>query len=113
MRNESWLGLGEALFLKFLERFQGFEEGALIAGRVAMQEGKRRRQYKCEDYATPYEKLKRLPEAQQYLKPNMNFVQLDQTAQKMSDTECARKMAAAKVKLLRPCKIESPLPPTT
>ena len=75
--------------------------------------GKRRRQYKCEDYATPYEKLKRLPEAQQYLKPHMSFAQMDQTAQKMSDTECARKMAAAKVKLLRRCKIESPMPPRT
>jgi hypothetical protein len=75
--------------------------------------GKRRRHYKGEDYATPYEKLKGLLEAQQYLKPHTSFVQLDQTAQKMSDTECARKMAAAKVKLLRRCKIESPLPPKT
>jgi hypothetical protein len=58
--------------------------------------GKRRRQYKCEDYATPYEKLKGLEEAQQYLKANLSFVTLDQIAQKMSDTECARKMATAK-----------------
>jgi transposase InsO family protein len=75
--------------------------------------GKRRRQYKREDYATPYEKWKALPEAEKYLKPHFSFAQLDQQAQKVSDTECARKMAAAKVHLLRGCKIESPLAPRT
>ncbi len=73
--------------------------------------GKRQRQYKREDYATPYEKLKGLDKAEQYLKPNLNFAQLDQVARKTSDTECARKMATAKALLLRRCKIESPLPP--
>jgi transposase InsO family protein len=73
--------------------------------------GKRRRRYPREDYATPYEKLKSLPQADQYIKPNMSLPQLDPVAQKMSDTECARKMVAAKVKLLRRVKIESPHPP--
>ena len=73
--------------------------------------GKRRRQYKREDYATPYEKLKGLPEAEQYIKPKLSWAQLDKMAQKMSDTEWARKMAAAKSQLMRRCKIESPQPP--
>jgi transposase InsO family protein len=75
--------------------------------------GKRRRQYKTNDYATPYEKWKSLAEAEQYLKPHMSFARLDQVALKMSDTERARKMAAAKVQLLRSCKIESPSAPRT
>jgi hypothetical protein len=29
----------------------------------------------------------------------------------MNDTECAKKMSTAKVKLLRACKSESPIPP--
>jgi hypothetical protein len=70
--------------------------------------GKRRRQYKREDYATPYEKLRGLKNAEQYLKENMSFAQLDQLARKMSDTECARKLAAAKTQMLRRCKMESP-----
>jgi len=37
------------------------------------ERGKRRREYKLEDYATPYEKLKSLPEAAQYLKPGTMF----------------------------------------
>jgi transposase InsO family protein len=73
--------------------------------------GKRRRQYKPVDYATPYEKLKSLPKAEQYLKPNVGFVQIDKIAKSMSDTAWAKRMGAAKAKLLRACKIESPLPP--
>jgi transposase InsO family protein len=75
------------------------------------ERGKRKRLYKLEDYATPYEKLKELEKAEQYLKPNVSFSQLDQTARQMSDTECARKMTAAKMQILRRCKSESPLRP--
>ena len=73
--------------------------------------GKRQRQYKIEDYATPYEKLKSLPDAAGYLKPGVSFAHLDRVAKAMSDTECAKKMSAAKAKLLRQCKMESPVPP--
>jgi transposase InsO family protein len=73
--------------------------------------GKRKRQYKLEDYATPYEKLKSLPEAAQYLKQPCNFAQLDRVALAMSDTEAAKKMKLAKTKLLQQCKSESPVPP--
>jgi transposase InsO family protein len=75
------------------------------------ERGKRKRLYQLEDYATPYEKLKELEKAERYLKPNVSFPQLDQTARQMSDTECARKMTAAKMQMLRRCKSESPLPP--
>lgn len=75
------------------------------------ERGKRRREYKLEDYATPYEKLKSLPQAAQYLKPGISFAQMDKRAKAMSDTECASKMRAAKAKLLRQCKVESPVPP--
>jgi hypothetical protein len=73
--------------------------------------GKQQRRYKPSDYATPYEKLKSLSEAEQYLKENLRFAQLDQTASRMSDTECAKRMGAAKSKLLRSCKVDSPFPP--
>lgn len=71
--------------------------------------GKRRRQYKRSDYATPYEKWKSLAEAEKYIKPNLSFARLDEVALKMSDTERARKMAFARAQLLRRCKIESPV----
>ena len=73
--------------------------------------GKRKRQYKLKDYATPYQKLKSLPGAQEYCKVGIRLESLEQMAKTMSDTEFARKMSAAKTKLLRACKIELPLPP--
>jgi len=73
--------------------------------------GKRKRQYQLKDYATPYQKLKSLPEAQNYLKDGIRFQWLDRLAKTMSDTEFARKMSAVKARLLCACKIESPFPP--
>lgn len=55
--------------------------------------------------------MKSLPGAASHLKENLSFAQLDRQASTMSDTECAKKMVAAKAKLLRRCKSESPVPP--
>jgi transposase InsO family protein len=73
--------------------------------------GKRRKQYKGKDYATPYEKLKSLPEADKYLKEDMSFARLDRLASSMSDTEWAEKMLRARTALLRKVKSESPTAP--
>ena len=75
------------------------------------QRGKRRRDYKTEDYRTPFEKLKSLERAEQYLKPGLSLAELEREALAMSDTACARQMNAAKSRLLRQCKVQSPLPP--
>ena len=37
----------------------------------------------------PYDKLKSLANAQQYLKPNVTFAQLDDIAEQMTDNEAA------------------------
>jgi len=73
--------------------------------------GKRKRRYKLEDYATPYQKLKSLPGVADHLKEGVSLPQMDRLAGTMSDTKFANKMRTAKNKLLRVCKIESPLPP--
>jgi transposase InsO family protein len=75
------------------------------------ERGKRRRQYKTKDYRTPLEMLKSLERVEQYLKPGMSLAQLEREAMAMSDTQCARQMNAAKSRLLRQCKVQSPLPP--
>jgi hypothetical protein len=75
------------------------------------ERGRRRRQYRADDYATPYEKLRSLPEAHRYLKEGMRWEILDGFAYALSDTEAARRMMRAKTELLRQCKMESPLPP--
>ena len=73
--------------------------------------GKRQRQYKTEDYRTPFEKLKSLERAEQYCRPGLSWAELEREALAMSDTECARRMNAAKSKLLRHCKMQFPVPP--
>ena len=50
---------------------------------------------------TPYEKLKSLPSAEQYLKPEFSFKELDKIAYEESDNCFAEKMNKAKKKLFR------------
>jgi hypothetical protein len=66
--------------------------------------GKRRRIYRHSDYCTPFEKLKSLPDWEQYLKSGVTAGQLESQAQRMSDTEAARRMQNAKLKLLADCR---------
>src|SRR5579872_1453451 len=68
------------------------------------ERGKRQRKYKTEDYRTPFEKLQSLPEAERFLKPGLTLSELEKWALAISDTECARRMNAAKAKLLRQCQ---------
>ena len=68
------------------------------------ERGKRQRQYKLEDYRTPFEKLQSLPGAEQFLKSGVRMPELEQRAHAISDTECALRMNAAKTKLLQQYK---------
>ena len=51
--------------------------------------GKERKRYRYEDMKTPYEKLKSVPDARQYLKVGITVEHLDAIASRMSDTEAA------------------------
>lgn len=61
--------------------------------------GKIKKKYKI--CMTPYEKLKALPEAEQYLKPEFSFEKLDEAAYAKSDNEFAEKMKKEKIKLFK------------
>jgi hypothetical protein len=63
------------------------------------EKGKRHRKY--EVYQTPYEALKKLPEAAQYLKDGVTFEQLDKIAMLESDNECAKLMQKEKQAMFR------------
>lgn len=54
---------------------------------------------KYDTYMTPYEKLKSLPNAIQFLKPGITFEKLDKIANEKSDNEFAALMQKAKVEL--------------
>ena len=58
--------------------------------------GKRTHRYPKAGYMMPYEKLKSLPNARQYLKPGLTFELLDLQAYAMSDTQWAEAMQQQK-----------------
>ena len=63
--------------------------------------GRLRKRYRYETMTTPYEKLKSLPEAAQYLKPGVTFDQLDAIAYAISDNDAAQRLNAARAILFR------------
>lgn len=98
-------------YVRHLNPYLNFHRPCGFATVSLDERGKRRRQYKREDYRTPLEKLKSLPGAEQYLKPGLRLAELEKQALAMSDTEYARKMNAAKSRLLWECKVRCPFPP--
>jgi hypothetical protein len=68
--------------------------------------GKRKRVYPHQDYRTPYEKLRSLPDWQKYLKDGIQPDQLERQARRMSDTQAAQQMQKAKLELLNRCRIK-------
>ena len=58
--------------------------------------GRLRKRYPYATMTTPYEKLKSLPEATQYLKPGVTFEDLDAIAYAISDHEAARRLNEAR-----------------
>ncbi len=65
------------------------------------EKGRLRKHYRYTDMMIPYEKLKSLPEAAQYLKPGISFEQLDAIANAMSDNQAAEQLTEAHAKLFR------------
>lgn len=58
--------------------------------------GRQRRHYHYEHLQTPYERLKSLPDAKQYLTGETSFEALDELAYAISDNEAARQMNEAR-----------------
>lgn len=61
--------------------------------------GRPRKRYRYQDMMTPYDKLKSLPNAAQYLKPGVSFDKLDAIAHHMSDNAAAEQLNQARDEL--------------
>jgi hypothetical protein len=85
--------------VNYLNPYVNFHRPSGFATTVVDYKGRIRKIY--DTYMTPYEKLKSLYQAEQYLKDGVTFKQLDKIANEMSDTEFARKMNEAKIKLFQ------------
>jgi transposase InsO family protein len=81
---------------KWLNSYLNFHRPCGFATTKIDQRGKEKKIYKQDGYMTPYEKLKSLKNADQYLKRHIFFEDLDALADKESDTEFGLKMNEAK-----------------
>jgi transposase InsO family protein len=81
-------------FYKLFNEYINYHRVCAFPSEIADKKrpGKIKKIYKQEDYMTPYQKLKSLENAQQYLKPGITFAQLDTIAMRYTDNEMARKV---------------------
>jgi len=84
-----------------LSPYLNFHRPCFFPREVIDDKGRRRKHYRYEDMMTPYDKLKSLPNAEQYLRPGITFEQLDAIAYAMSDNEAARRLNQARDELFR------------
>lgn len=86
--------------INFLNPYINYHRPCGYATTKTDKKGKEKKIYKTEDYQIPYEKLKNLLNAKQYLKPGLTFEDLNKIAYTESDTEFAEKMKKEKEKML-------------
>ncbi len=66
---------------------------------TVLKNGKKKIRYPAENYVTPYEKLKSLPNWQQYLRPGVTEEMLEAQANAKTPNQAGREMQEAKVEL--------------
>ena len=76
----------------YLNPYINFHRPCLFAETITDAKGRQRKHYPYKLMMTPYEKLKSLPEAKQYLKRGITFQQLDAQAGEISDNEAAQRL---------------------
>ena len=94
----------QKFYTAYLNPYLNFHRSCGFATVVFNRRGKRQRVYRHKDYRTPYEKLSSLPGWQKQLKEGIPEQRLSAEAQRMSDTEAARRMQKAKLALLARCR---------
>lgn len=83
----------------YFNPYLNFHRPSGYATIITDEKGKQRKIYNL--YETPYEHLKKLPNAKMYLQPEISFEQLDVIAQSTDDNTCAKLMQEAKLILFK------------
>ena len=84
-----------------LTPYLNFHRPCLFSEERINHKGKCTRHYPYRLLMTPYDRLRSLPDAPQYLKPGVTFEQLDDIAMQHSDNEAARMLNEARDKLFQ------------
>ena len=86
-------------YFGFFQEYLNFHRPSAFPMEVMDQKGKIRKKYRYQDYQTPYEKLRSIPDVQKYLKEGITLEMLDQIAKRYTDNEMARKVQLARNRL--------------
>ena len=84
-----------------LNPYINFHRPCLFAETITDARGRQHKRYPYKLMMTPYEKLKSLHQAEQYLKPGITFQDLDARATAMSDNDAAQRMNDARASLFK------------
>lgn len=90
-----------AFTVNVLSPYLNFHRPCFFPEEIIDAKGKCKKRYPYANLMTPYDKLKSLPDASQYLKPGVTFKQLDDIALQCSDNDAARHLNKARDKLFR------------
>ena len=90
-----------AIATEVLSPYLNYHRPCLFATEQRDAKGRIRKRYRDQDLATPYEKLKSLPDAARFLKAGVTFERLDIVACAQSDLDAALAVNAAREELFR------------
>jgi transposase InsO family protein len=99
--SQSWASLINEFNNAHLNIYLNYHRPCFFAEIETDNKGKERKRYHYKNMMTPYEKLRSLDNAKDYLKPGMNFEILDKIASKISDNQAADQLQKARQKLFR------------
>ena len=98
---QRWAPLINAFNRQHLNPYLNFHRPCFFPETRTDPRGKERKVYRYENLMTPYDKLKSLPGAKDYLKPGMSFEILDAVAHQISDNQAADQLQKARQKLFK------------
>jgi transposase InsO family protein len=84
-----------------LNPYVNFHRPCLFAEAITDPKGRQRKRYPYKLMMTPYEKLKSIPDAEQFLKPGIGFEHLDALAASISDNDAAERLNEARARLFK------------
>jgi hypothetical protein len=84
-----------------LSPYLNFHRPCFFPIEVVDRKGRIRKRYRYDTLMTPYEALKAVPEAHQYLRPGLTFAALDAIAYGVSDNDADRHLNQARATLFR------------
>ncbi len=98
---QKWAPVLNAFNHQYLNPYINFHRPCFFPVVVTDAKGKQRKSYPYKAMMTPYDKFKSLPQAEQFLKPEMTFKQLDDIAYAISDNDAAQRLNEAKLQLYK------------